>query len=248
MKKNYNVVNEIESPELINLNKKNVMKSVDTIVNNLLKYNVGYPLSGVKTNVTKKQDLSIGHNYFYPLGYCNHQSSPTCQNQIRHLYIRDIPTGILPFNNKSPQELLQCNLTSDVLTFRGIIPGLMEDISDLSPSKLHHAYLKNGDIGSYQCIEKTYPVGYYIYNKSQEGKTWNYETKCTSSFHNIKKIPTLDSNNKHSIPISKIEEHYTNYSLIHPNKWIIYLFISTIMVFTIFSINHYFFSFTKKIK
>ena len=67
MKKNYNVVNEIESPELINLNKKNVMKSVDTIVNNLLKYNVGYPLSGVKTNVTKKQDLSIGHNYFYRL-------------------------------------------------------------------------------------------------------------------------------------------------------------------------------------
>lgn len=198
----YNIYNQIKCPNLIGEPGDVSAKSVITAVTrNIANYIAAYPLSGVNTDYAygdvspngfyNGTDAALGSNYFLPLGRCNESSDRECRGQDRYVYVRNIPTGKIPIiGNLSFHGLTGCNLKG-ITESRGLVPGLLEDVSDIQPMALMEAIGKSGNYGSYKCSRRSYPVGKNIYDPTLEckggeckGKMWWRESRCTpSTFH-----------------------------------------------------------------
>ena len=198
----YNIYNQLKCPELIgepgNVSAKRVVTAVSR---NVANYIAAYPLSGINTDYAngdvKKNgfyngpDHALGSNFFMPIGICGDKSDRDCRGQDRYVYVRNIPTGKIPLiGNVSFHGLTGCNLKG-ITESRGIVPGLLEDLSDIQPMALMEAVGRSGNYGSYKCSRRSYPVGKNIYDPALEckdgkcrGKTWWWESRCTpSTFH-----------------------------------------------------------------
>lgn len=193
----YNVYNAMRCPRLIqnpsNISVENILTDV---VQNGTNYMVGYPFSGTNADYGFGQvqsngfyngvDLAVGSNYFLPLGLCNKESTPECVGRRRWVYMRNIPTGKIPlFFNASFHGLTGCNMEG-LTEGRGILSGLLEDISDIAPNAVMEAVGSQGNYGSFKCQKATYPVGYAIYDPEMENVSWVKDTKCTPSYHYLK--------------------------------------------------------------
>tara|TARA_Y100000389_G_C17470636_1_gene530345 strand:- start:10882 stop:11700 length:819 start_codon:yes stop_codon:yes gene_type:complete len=157
-----------------------------------IKYSLGYMGSGVSM---EGDDLSLGANYFLKSGKCNPETStPVCKDKDKYLYVRNVPTGTIPPLNLSFYGLTGCNLTG-LTEGRGLVPGLVEDVYDFNPIEMGIAVSKKGNIGNDECKEMTLPIGSKIYSPNAEGKTWKWETRCTSGFNSMTETTNKNLNN-----------------------------------------------------
>ena len=167
----------MQCPLLIGTPDKTSFTSVvQTIENNMATYIAAYPFSGVNTDFGYGEvepdtgfylgrDYSLGSNFFMKSGLiCDDKSTPECKGKDNWMYIRNIPTGKIPLlGDLSFQGITGCNI--DGLTEgRGLVPGLLEDISDISPLNIGESVLGKGNVGSTTCKTVNYPVGTHIYD------------------------------------------------------------------------------------
>lgn len=198
----YNIYNNMQCPKLIGTaNKVQFSRVVDTIANNFGSYVISYPFSGInrdyqkgdfeESGFYKGQDFSLGSNYFYQSGRtCDETSDIECQGKPAWIYLRDIPTGKIPLlNNISFTDATGCELP--ILSQRGIVPGILEDISDLSPLNIMENISKKGNVVDDQCKKVMYPEGTHIYDLQAKNKTWKMKTKCSPSYKHLKQTTDL---------------------------------------------------------
>ena len=154
----------IQYPEDVKSPYKASLKNID----DGMRYSINYMGSGVDM---QGNDIALGTNYFIEgSGECNVEtSSSECKGEQKYIYVRNIPTGILPPFNISFYNATGCNLTG-LTEGRGLVPGLIEDVYDFNPLEITRAVTKNGNIGSDVCKKMTLPVGSKIYNKDQENR------------------------------------------------------------------------------
>ena len=192
----------MQCPKVIgSANKVQFSRVVDTIANNFGSYVISYPFSGVNRDYEKGkfqkngfyegQDFSLGSNYFYQTGRtCGKNSDKECVDQPAWAYLRNIPTGKIPLlNNVSFTEFTGCEIP--MLAQRGLVPGLLEDISDLNPANLLNNVYENGNIVDDKCKKVTYPEGTHIYDNKAKGKSWKMVTKCSPSYKQLKRTTDL---------------------------------------------------------
>lgn len=168
----------VDSTKLDLKPKKNFSKKFVKNIDDGIKYAVNYPLSGVTFD---GKDIALGENKFEKMGKCNVHSHPECINKDRHIYVRNIPTGMMPPFNSSFYTLTNCNLQG-LTEGRGIIPGIYEDMYDINPVELARGAIGTGHLGNRMCKKLRLPVGYKIYDSKNENKTWKWETQCSSSY------------------------------------------------------------------
>jgi hypothetical protein len=247
-----NLYNQMKCPDLIgNLNNVSY-NSLTKIINNIQSYGISYPLSGWNPDVKSSgldetrfyrgPDYSLSSNFFEKMGTCDPSTSePVCANQDRYVYIRNIPTGSIPFfNNVSFQGLTGCNLEG-LTESRGILNGILEDVSDIQLKDIMDAYGKKGNYGTSQCKLMTFPVGSHIYDDRMKDKTWKPLSRCTSSWSNLK--PATDGRSQLYPGASSFQEveSFTNPSS-HDIKKILFVFL--VYVIFIIAISAYYSSTT----
>lgn len=89
----------------------------------------------------------LGNNFFIKSGKCSKTgSTPECQGKPRWLFIRNIPTGRVP-------------CTDYKSSFRGFVPGIIEDIADLNPYQIFLNLSGQGSTISDNCVSRTESVG-----------------------------------------------------------------------------------------
>lgn len=213
----YNIYNQIKCPVLVGdangeVNADNpsfsVRNTVDAVTKNIANYAAAYPVSGVNTDYRHGDvkpnrfyngpDQALGSNYFIPFGRCDEKTSDyACRGRDRYVYVRDIPTGKIPLiGNISFHGLTGCNIPG-ITDGRGLVPGILEDISDIQPLSLLEAIGGGGNFASFTCKRREYPVGKNIYDPNMEcprgaspeacaSKTWWREKRCTPSIHHMK--------------------------------------------------------------
>jgi len=222
-----NTYNQMKCPNLIGSINNVTFSSLNKIIDNMQAYTITYPISGYNPYAISQglddrrfyrgPDYALGSNYFIESGdVCDtEKSDPECQGKPRYIYVRNIPTGKIPLlGNISMEGITECNLEG-LSESRGILPGILEDLSDINPNEIGLALAKEGNIGSPVCHKKEYPVGSNIYDKSMNNKTWKKIGQCTSSHYHLKTATTGDSSQlfpSPSIPFVGDEtEPFTNH-------------------------------------
>jgi hypothetical protein len=262
-----NVFNQMKCPELIGTpSKANVKNVVQSISNNIANYIIAYPFSGVQTDYGygetessgfyKGRDYALGSNYFATLGgRCNEESVPKCIGKKQKTYIRNIPTGKIPLlGDISFQGLTGCNIDG-ITEGRGALPGMLEDISDISPNAMFQSLTRRGNYGSDKCELKTFPVGTHIYDPNMQclkgencknnNKTWKMKTACTPSYSYLKS--TTDTNANFVVPgAPSLFEFFdsSNHRKHNSAKLLQYLYWWKIVLF-VFVILYFFYMFEK---
>lgn len=126
-------------------------------------------------------DLSLGSNNFVELGVCGPESDDGCAGERRMVYLRNIPTGEIPlFGNVSFESITGCN--GGFTAGRGLIPGMLEDISELAPNNFMANLSGDGNFGGDKCKRLKLPVGSHIYDSSM---------KCILDYDKINRENTL---------------------------------------------------------
>ena len=178
----YNIFNAMRCPDLIG-SYKNVLHdpastTIGKVANNIQDYVVTYPISGyndlpisgytdslddhtpgktieepLKGPFYDGPDSALGSNYFMKMGKCSSDSSDGCGGKDRYVFVRNIPTGsVLDFYG-----LTGCNLKG-FTEFRGLLPGIMEDLGDMLTFNSASAG-EAGSVGGNYCKKVTQKVG-----------------------------------------------------------------------------------------
>ena len=91
----------------------------------------------------------LGNNYFIKSGTCGDKSSKECINKPRYIYVRNVPSGVIPcMGSFSPKTKM-----------KGLVPGIIEDIADINPFAIFNDIRGKGAIINDKCITQTLPVG-----------------------------------------------------------------------------------------
>jgi hypothetical protein len=136
----------------------------------------------------------LGNRFFLSTGStcCASGQTGSCTKQDRYIYIDNIPTGAVPL-------LGQVSTTDPT---KGLLVGMIEDISDLNPSGLYYAFM---DGGNPVCSQVTLQTVDLSNNYSQEThyvvdnelssvnpcvfpnnqNPWNPSATCVEGFSNI---------------------------------------------------------------
>lgn len=188
----YNILNAMQYPTLYGVQQTTIPKTssfIDTVLKNVQNYALGYPIAGRTmqaqedgTQVNVKQgmfytgaDLSLGSNYFVPLGKCGKSSDPQCVGKTKMVYLRNIPTGYIPLlGNVSMYSVTGCDIPG-VTNGLGTIPGMLEDLSEFvnvgGPNTVNDT-----------CMRIRLPVGSKIHDSKM---------KCNLDYSKINSKPTL---------------------------------------------------------
>ena len=139
---NFSYPQQIKTPTELGMGDKGTMSQ--------LKYNVAGMIDYINVLVTGNTPASkqgggpIGDAFFIDTSSkCLYNGTP----KPRHFYINNIPSGKIPF--LSGKTNLKLN------DFRGLIPGIIEDISDMNPENLMKSF---GDTKLPTCNPKTYKI------------------------------------------------------------------------------------------
>jgi hypothetical protein len=224
----YNSINAMRCPAQMG-SIHNVGKASDVIgkvKNNLQDYALAYPISGVISDKSpgyidpksdKKgpfyngPDATLGSNYYVKMGTCSNDSDDVeCRGQPRYVYVRNIPVG------GAFKQLTGCNI-KDVSNGRGLLPGVIDDISDMLSigSAIGES---DGSFGSYKCKRVTQPVGKNVGDAAMQcpiandvptpdelekclykdhpyegSKSWWMETRCAPQSKEYRYLPSIES-------------------------------------------------------
>jgi len=106
----------------------------------------------VKYNENLVFSPALGNNFFVKSGWCDKKKSvDECKGKDRWIYVRNIPTGKAPCTDS-----FGIHLPGTV--FKGLIPGLVEDLVDINPITIFNSLLGTGGFSS-TCTKRTLPVG-----------------------------------------------------------------------------------------
>jgi len=188
-----------------------------------------------KNGFYQGQDFSLGSNYFYQSGRtCNDQSEEDCQGKPAWVYLRDIPSGKIPiFNNVAFTDLTGCELP--ILSQRGLVPGILEDISDLNPLNIMENIHEDGNVVNDKCKKITYPEGTHIYDSKAKNKSWKMVTKCSPSYKHLKRTTdlTADFQIPGSLPLSSTEHFNSivNFNIFHTTNFFNHFITIILLIF-----------------
>tara|TARA_Y100000991_G_C21970287_1_gene349063 strand:+ start:2003 stop:2656 length:654 start_codon:yes stop_codon:yes gene_type:complete len=183
---NYNYAKHIKSPKDLDVsNDGNIFVSIrDT--------NAIFPY--IDTLIYGKNVISdssvwdlypLGSNYFIKSGTCGDTSSEECKGQDRYIYVRNVPSGVIPcMGSFTPKT-----------NMKGLVPGLMEDVADVNPFALFNNLMGKGSAVNDRCIKQTLPVGKTTLS-AQKGVS--KETRCSPEIKSPSCLPELftDYNSK----------------------------------------------------
>lgn len=94
----------------------------------------------------------LGNKYFIQSGTCSDDSSEECKGKDRYIYIDNVPTGKIPC-------LDQIGIKLPGTMFKGLVPGLLEDLAVINPVAMFNSLAGKGSI-SKKCSTRTEDIGY----------------------------------------------------------------------------------------
>ena len=119
---NYNYAMEINGPDDISMSDGSSFQALADDVGGLIEY-IEILVSG-DSNATKRKGKPLGNKYFLKTA-AQCKDRDTGNMVPRSLYINNVPTGNIPFIS---------SLTgTDFKVFRGLIPGVMQNVEVLNP-------------------------------------------------------------------------------------------------------------------
>ena len=101
----------------------------------------------------------LGNQFFLETG-ASCVDSATGKEQTRYLYINNKPTGSIPF--------ISSGLGMDFPLFKGLLPGVLEDIDNLDPFSMFKGFLEGG---SPKCMPLTMSTTPGANNNNQRSQT-----------------------------------------------------------------------------
>jgi len=119
----------------------------------------------------KGKSLILGNKFFVENGFCDEEQSVSeCKKQRRYMYIDNLPGGVNPCIDPSQPVSSRCSTNQNY----GLIPGVIQDIIQVSPSELMYSSVGKGSVVNNRCVLRTEDVGY------QTGSHKNFvkQTKC----------------------------------------------------------------------
>ena len=140
---NYNYADRIKTPTELGMGDKGTMNQLTYNISGMIDY-INILVTG-KSNASRENGGPLGDAYFVPsLSKCTDSSG---LSHPRHLYINNIPTKSLPFITG------KTNLPMG--EFKGLVPGIIDDISSLDPSNLISSF---GNTEPPECSKKTFLI------------------------------------------------------------------------------------------
>lgn len=94
----------------------------------------------------------LGNKYFIQSGTCGDDSTEECKGKDRYIYIDNVPTGKIPC-------LDQIGLDLPGTGFKGLVPGLLEDLAVINPVAMFNSLAGKGGISD-KCSMREENVGY----------------------------------------------------------------------------------------
>jgi len=128
---NYPYSKFIKQPHEMGASSKGTMKALDKDIKALSAY-VGVLISGDSKAQRGKEPL--GNKYFLDTG--SKCTDSMGNSQQRHIFINNVPDG-LPF--------IQSAMGQPMKGFRGLVPGVLNDLSYINPSGLFNAFTQGTD-------------------------------------------------------------------------------------------------------
>ena len=121
------------------------------------------------TNNKKSKKIAIGSNRFFKInGKCGISSQSVCRNQDKYLYLRTYPTGKIPTCTVDKNGNIIESGRRDVIGGKGIIGGVLEDLSHLNVPDVMQSLANKGPYASDKCMLARLPVGDSLLKPSQQ--------------------------------------------------------------------------------
>jgi len=125
---NYPYYQNIQAPQNLGMSSEGSLSALGNDVNGLIDY-VGLLVSGTSNASVTGQPL--GDKFFLKTGAtCLDNSS---NQQDRYIYINNVPSGNIPF--------ISSGMGQDYSDLRGLIPGMMSDMTVLNPYNIMRGFL-----------------------------------------------------------------------------------------------------------
>lgn len=185
--KNYNYSKHIKGPADVGVTDKTDLGALWDNVGGLSYYmdTMTFGRNEISSIFGHKGMKPLGSNYFVKSGTCNKTKSvPKCKGKQRYIYIQNVPTGKIPC-------LGQAGIKLPSTGFRGLVPGLLEDIAQINPIEIFNSIMGNGSTINDKCILRTEKVG--------SSDSSNYQTKCSPEPQEIQCLPELFVNYRDTI-------------------------------------------------
>jgi len=132
MSQDYPYHKNIKTPSQLKASTKGDLKTLELDIKALQSY-VGVLVSGSGDAHVGRGPL--GNKYFMDTtGKCKDTNG---QQQKRYIYINNVPDGSIPFISSAMGQSFS--------QFRGLVPGILEDISYIDPSKLFTAFSESNN-------------------------------------------------------------------------------------------------------
>ena len=129
----YNYVNYINSPDELGMSENGTISTLTKDVEGIIEY-VKVLVSG--SSRASKTGQPLGDKFFLETG-AKCRDVATGKQVTRSLYVNNIPDGSVPF--------LTSGMGITFTDFRGLVPGVIENISNLNPMLIFQAFMTGSD-------------------------------------------------------------------------------------------------------
>ena len=117
----------------------------------------------------------LGNKFFIKNGTCDNTSVDECKGKDRFIYINNVPSGKIPCLEQTGIKLPETN-------FRGLVPGILENVMAINPVSIFNSLAGKGNI-SKKCYKSKKYIGY-------EGN-YKTQTKCSPKGVPIECLPKI---------------------------------------------------------
>lgn len=128
----YEYYNQIKSPAQLGMSGNGSMGTLSRNVESLVDY-VKLLVEGGGS--ASKTGQPLGNKYFIDTG-ASCEDNATGKKVDRYMYIDNQPDGDVPF--------IGAGMGTSFSQFRGLIPGVLEDVNDINPVRIMEAFLEGG--------------------------------------------------------------------------------------------------------
>lgn len=192
---NYNYPSQIKTPSELGMGDEGTMGQLTRNVAGVINY-INILVTG-KSKASKEDKGPLGDAYFINTNSkCLNNGKPV----PRHFYINNIPDGRIPFFSGKTNLKMK--------SFRGLIPGIIEDVSELNPEEMVKSFgksdLPNCSLRTFKVVDSdgnVFKESRYV-SDDEVKKTGTKELKDK----NIKCNPNTQSNKGKSCCIVDEEE------------------------------------------
>ena len=126
----------------------------------------------------KKKIRPLGNKFFIKSGTCGDESVKECRGKDRYIYIDNVPSGKIPC-------LKQLGIKLPSTSFKGLVPGLIEDLAYINPVAIFNSLAGKGGISD-KCYLRTEKVGY-----SGNPSKYQTVTQCAPKDVGVQCLPNL---------------------------------------------------------